>query len=86
MYLHGWRSPAFLHAVKGAMELNRKLQYDNEHQHCLMEGYRTELQACRQQLVEARVRLEGVGLVGGAGDELGPGRARTVEHDLKMVR
>ena len=74
-------------AVQGALELNRKLRYDNEHQHCLMEGCRTELQACRQQLVEARVRLEGkgVGLVGEAGEAPGPGRTKTTEHDLKMV-
>ena len=73
--------------MQGALELNRKLQYDNEHQHCVMEACRAELQSCRQQLVEARVRLEGegVGLVGGAGETPGPGRIKTTEHDLKMV-
>ncbi len=69
------------------MKLNKKLMYTNEHQKCLLEGYRCELERCREELVEARVRVEGregegEGCVGG--EEMA--RLKSSEQELKMVR
>ena len=69
--------------VKKAVELNRRLQYVNEHQKCVLAGYKTELEACRQELVEARASLaESIAERGERGQ--GTGRNTTVQ-ELKMV-
>ena len=37
--------------------MNKKLQYVNDHQQCILTDYKTELEMCRQELVDARVSL-----------------------------
>lgn len=70
--------------VKQAIEMNRKLQYVNEHQKCLLAGYKTELESCRQQLVETRVSLADALAERGERDEQ-TSRKTTTEQELKMV-
>ena len=72
-----------MYVVKQAIEMNRKLQYVNEHHKCIMAGYKTELETCRQQLVEARVSLADSLAERGEREEQ-TGR-KTTEQDLIMV-
>lgn len=74
-----------IHAVKQAVELNRKLQYVSEHQKCILEGYRRELESCRQQLVDTRVSLADRQAEMVEGGEQAGRRTRATEQDLKMV-
>ena len=65
--------------------MNRKLQYVNEHQKCIVVGYKRELEACRQQLVEARVSLADSRAERGEGGDRASRNTRTTEQELKMV-
>ena len=78
-------SGTLIHAVKQAVELNRKLQYVNEHQKCILEGCRKELESCRQQLVDTRVSLADRQAEMVEGGEQAGRRTRATEQDLKMV-
>ena len=42
--------------VKKAMELHKKLEYVNEHQKCELKHYQGQLEKCRRELLEARVK------------------------------
>ena len=65
--------------------MNRKLQYVNDHQNCLLAGYKSELEACRQQLVEARVLLADALAERGEREEQTGRKTTTTEQELKMV-
>ena len=74
------------HTVKQAVELNRRLQYVNEHQKCIVDGYKKQLESCRQQLVDARVSLaDSQAEMSEVGESIGKKAVRTTEQELKMV-
>lgn len=43
--------------VKKAMELHKKLEYVNEHQQCELKQCQGQLEQCRRELLEARVKV-----------------------------
>ena len=65
--------------------MNRKLQYVNEHQKCIMEDYRKKLEVSRQELVETRVLLADAQAERNEGREGNGRNTRTTEQQLKMV-
>ena len=75
----------YSYAVKEAVEMNRKLQYVNEHQKCIMEDYRKKLEVSRQELVETRVLLADAQAERNEGREGNGRNTRTTEQQLKMV-
>ena len=69
--------------MKEAVEMNRRLRYVNEHQKCVLAGREAELEASRQEVVEARVCV-GDRLSGREGSERLSERDSTAQ-ELKMV-
>lgn len=70
--------------MKGALDLNRKLQYVNEHQQCTLRAYKQDLDSCRRELIGARVQLDGREWREARWEEEGA-RAKATEHELRMV-
>ena len=63
--------------------MNRKLQYVNQHQQCLISGYEREVESGRQELVKARVCLGNRERERGERGELAERTATA--RELKMV-
>ena len=72
-----------VHAVKQAIEMNKKLRYVNEHQKCILTDYKTELEMCRQELVGARVSL--ANSLTERGERGGHSEKMAAARELKMV-
>ena len=63
--------------------MNRKLRYISEHQKCVLVGREAELEAARQELVEARVCVADRLTERGERERLGV--RNSTAHELKMV-
>ena len=63
--------------------MNRKLRYINEHQKCVLVGREAELEAARQELLEARVCVADRLTERGERERLGV--RNSTAHELKMV-
>ncbi len=52
-----WLYP-FVLKVKEAQSLHKKLAYMNEHQNCIIADYKKEVELLREQLNQARIKLD----------------------------
>lgn len=69
--------------VKGAFELHKKLEYVNEHQKCELKQSQAQLEQCRRELLEAKVKIS---FDKSVSPSRGEGRkTKCSDQDLRMV-
>ena len=83
MWLEWYIINAWSYTVKKAAELHKKLEYVNEHQKCELKASQSQLEQCRRELLEAKVKINSEKSIS---PTLGEGRKmKSTDQDLRMV-